>query len=261
VVQPIILRHELQALWVSLLSEAIYCEQKAVLSLVHPEAETESEPMKAGTAAHLVLEAEAEKIERDELKRRIAAGAEVRLREFPLKAEIHGIPLYGKIDHVELEGQRALWVYEFKFSRHSHRLFPNHQLQLSLYGLLLEANRFDVSDLICAAVIVPPHPGRSGRPARTNPKLANAAITTSKELRAADGLRRYGRLFREGFAVHAFKYDAAQAERDFTRAVGYWIGEREANRADSKVKCRSCAFNAQNLCQVALAPFGPPRRA
>ena len=254
-----LLRHDLHALWVSLLAEMNYCEQKAALSIIHPEAEPESEEMKAGAAAHSELEAEAEKIERDELRRRIAAGAEFRLREFPLKAQIEGIPLYGKIDHVEFEGRRALWLYDFKFSRYSHRLFPNHQLQLSLYGLLLAANDFDVSDLICAVVIVPPKPGKSGRLTKTDPKLANLAITTSKELRDDHGsVRRGGRIFHQaGFAVHAFKFHEAGARQELAEVLGYWLGEREARAADSAAKCRSCAYNAASLCPVALAA---PRR-
>ncbi|MBX3278197.1 MAG: PD-(D/E)XK nuclease family protein [Acidobacteria bacterium] len=256
-----LLRHDLSALWVSLLAEMNYCEQKAALSVMHPEAEPESEEMKAGAAAHSVLEAEAEKLEREELRRRIAAGAELRLREFPLKAYIDGVPLYGKIDHVEFEGRRALWLYDFKFSRYSHRLFPNHQLQLSLYGLLLAANDYDVSDLICAVVIVPPKPGKSGRLTRTDPKLANLAITSSKELRDGyGGVRRGGRLFHEaGFAVHAFKFQEQGARDEFADALGYWIGLREARVADSAAKCRSCAYNAAGLCTVAIAP--PKRKA
>src|SRR5882762_5213190 len=58
------LRHDLNALWVSLLAEANYCEQKAALSVMYPKAEPESEEMRAGAEAHIVLEAEAEKIER-----------------------------------------------------------------------------------------------------------------------------------------------------------------------------------------------------
>ena len=57
-----LLRHDLHALWVSLLAEMNYCEQKAALSIIHPEAEPESEEMRAGAAAHSELEAEAEKI-------------------------------------------------------------------------------------------------------------------------------------------------------------------------------------------------------
>lgn len=246
-----LLRHDLNGLWVSLLAEGNYCEQKAVLSVIHPKAEPESQEMRAGVAAHSALEAEAKKIEREELRQRIAAGDELRLREFPLKAQIRGFPLYGKIDHVEFEGRRALWIYDFKFSRYSHRLFPNHQLQLSLYGLLLAANDFDVSDLICAVVIVPPQSGKSG-----SAKLANLAIETSKTLRDVNGdLRRGGRLFHQaGFAVHAFKFHAKGAQQELNEAIGYWFGEREARAADSATKCRSCTYNVQALCPVALVP-------
>jgi len=251
-----LLRHDLNALWVSLLAEANYCEQKAALSVMYPKAEPESEEMRAGAEAHLVLEAEAEKIECDDLKRRIDAGERLRLREYPVKAEIYGVPLYGKIDHVEFEGERALWIYDFKFSRYSHRLFPNHQLQLSLYGLLLARNAFDVSSLICAVVIVPPKPGKSGRLTKTDPRLANLAIETSKALRDGDGgLRRGGRLFHEaGFAVHAFRFHEPGAEHELQDVLRYWLGEREARAADSKTKCRSCIYNALSLCPVALAP-------
>lgn len=249
------LRHDLNALWVSLLAESSFCEQKAVLSVVHPDAEPESEEMRAGARAHLVLEAETEKLEREELRRRIGAGQELTLREFPLKADIGGISLYGKIDHVEFEGSRALWVYDFKFSRYSHRLFPNHQLQLSLYGLLLAANDFDVSDLICAVVIVPPKPGKSGRLTRTDPHLANLAINSSKDLRGDGGLRRGGRLFHQsGFAVHAFKFQPIGARRDFEDVLAYWLGQRDVRAADTARKCERCAYNALNLCELALAP-------
>lgn len=257
-----LLRHDLNALWVSLLAEMNYCEQKAALSVTHPEAEPESEEMRAGAAAHSVLEAETEKIEREELRRRIAAGRELRLREFPLKAQIEGIPLYGKIDHVEFEGRRALWLYDFKFSRYSHRLFPNHQLQLSLYGLLLAANDFDVSDLICAVVIVPPKPGKSGRLTKTDPQLANLAIETSKQLRDDHGgVRRGGRIFDPaGFAVHAFKFQEAGVRSKLDDVLGYWRGERDARPADTATKCQSCAFNAASLCPVALAAPKPKRK-
>lgn len=249
------LRHDLNALWVSLLAESSFCEQKAVLSVVHPDAEPESEEMRAGARAHLVLEAEAEKVEREELRRRIRQGEVLTLREFPLKADFGGVSVYGKIDHVEFEGSRALWVYDFKFSRYSHRLFPNHQLQLSLYGLLLDANDFDVSDLICAVVIVPPKPGKSGRLTKTDPQLANLAINSSKDLRGDGGLRRGGRLFHQsGFAVHAFKYQSTPARRDLDDVIAYWLGQRDVRVADTARKCERCAYNALNLCELALAP-------
>ena len=249
------LRHDLQALWVSLLAEGHFCEQKAALSIIYPGAEPESEEMRAGVQAHLALDAEMEKIEREELNRRIGAGDDIRMREFPLKADFEGINLYGKIDHVEFEGPRALWVYDFKFSRYSHRLFPNHHLQLSLYGLLLAANGFDVSDLICAVVIVPPKLGKSGRLTRTDPHLANLAIESSKELRCDGGLKRGGRLFHQaGFAVHAFKFQPLGARRDLDDVLGYWLGLRDARVADSAKKCQNCAYNALHLCSIALAP-------
>ena len=249
------LRHDLNALWVSLLAESSFCEQKAVLSVMHPDAEPESEEMRAGARAHLVLEAEGEKVEREELRRRIRGGELLTLREFPLKADFGGVSLYGKIDHVEFEGSRALWIYDFKFSRYSHRLFPNHQLQLSLYGLLLAANEFDVSDLICAVVIVPPKPGKSGRLTKTDPHLANLAINSSKALRGDGGLRRGGRLFHQsGFAVHAFKFQPTPARKDFDDVLSYWLGQREVRVADTARKCERCAYNALNLCGLALAP-------
>ena len=255
--ESITLRHDLDSLWVSLLAEASYCEQKAALSCVYPEAEPESEAMQAGTAAHSVLEAETEKIEREELERRMAAGEALCLREFPLRAELSGVLLRGHLDQVEIEGQRALWLYDFKFSRYFDRLFPNHRLQLSLYGLLLAASGFDVSELICAVIIVPPRRGGQGSLIETNPALANTAIAMSKQLRDQRGrLRRGGQLLEPGFAVHAFKFSERLARRDFEEAIGYWIGARTARAADSAAKCRSCAFNAQGLCSVALAPPG-----
>ena len=246
---PVTLRHDLDRLRVSLLAEASYCEQKAALSVAHPEAEVESAEMRAGTAAHSALEAETEKVDAAELERRIAAGEELSLREFPLAAEIGGVRLRGQLDHLELLGARALWVYDFKFSRYANRLFPNHRLQLSLYGLLLAANDFEVADLLCAVVIVPPRRGR-GSLIETDPALANAAIAASQELRGAGG----GSLIAPGFAVHAFAFDAPAARRQFQDAVGYWTGRREARPADSPAKCRPCAYNAQGLCPVALAP-------
>ena len=258
--RTITLRHDLEALWVSLLAEASYCEQKAALSCLYPEAEVESEAMRAGTAAHSTLEAEAEKIERDELERRIAAGEELNLREFPLRAKVSGVTLRGHLDHVELQGRRARWLYDFKFSRYSDRLFPNHRLQLSLYGLLLAANGFDVSGLICAVIVVPPRRWGEGNLIETNPALANTAIAMSKQLRnEKGGVRRSGSLVGPGFTVHAFKFSERSARRDFKEAVGYWAGEREARVADSAAKCRSCPYNEQRLCLVALAPPGRRR--
>jgi hypothetical protein len=251
----ITLRHDLDSLWVSLLAEASYCEQKAALSVIHPGIEEENEAMQAGTAAHLALEAEAEKIKPDEMKRRMAAGEQLNLREFPLRAEVAGITLRGHIDHVEFEGRRALWLYDFKFSRYSHRLFPNHYRQLLLYGLLLAANGFDVSDLICAVIIVPPRRQLPSKLIQTDPALANTAIQLSKQLSdGRGGLRRGGRLFEAGFAIHAFKFNEDEAQRDFEDAIGYWIGAREARAADYATKCRSCTYNAQGLCPTALAP-------
>ncbi|HWP35582.1 MAG TPA: PD-(D/E)XK nuclease family protein, partial [Thermodesulfobacteriota bacterium] len=149
------LRHGLAAVPVHLIAEQLYCERKVDLALAFPDLERATPELAAGAAGHEALAAEAEPIAAEELAAWLDAGWAVRLHEYRFRGSVGDVPVVGRPDAVFLDGRRARLVLEFKFSTWQ-RPFPSHRLQLLAYGYLLAQNGYDVSELVCGVLMLPP---------------------------------------------------------------------------------------------------------
>lgn len=249
---PNSLRHQQEILMVSTLSQQRYCEKKVDLAMQHPEVEPTSPAMERGSEGHTQLGEGAIPVSREEIETSLALGERLTLFEFPMEGSWEGIPIWGRPDLIRLEGRSATLLVEFKFSRRSN-LFPSQQTQTNLYGWLLQQNQFDIRALLCAVAIFPATPPHIQLlPADLTGEIINAAEKLRGKVR-----RSPVPIFRRepSFTLHLFPFRPELAERDLRWAVDYWKGEREPEASGSINKCRICRFNAEALCDQALAPF------
>lgn len=246
------LRHQQEILMVSTLSQQRYCEKKVDLAMRFPEVEPTSPAMEQGAEGHARLEEGAIPVTREEIEASLHRGERLTLFEFPMEGVWEEVPILGRPDLVQLEGKSAKLLVEFKFSRRS-TLFPSQQTQANLYGWLLQQNRFDVDSLLCAVAIFPatiPH-------VKLLPAdLTGGLLKVTEQLRAKTFRSAVPILRQEkSFTLHLFPFRPQIAERDLRWAVDYWLGRRAPEPSGSINKCRICRFNAEALCDQALAPF------
>lgn len=277
------LRYDLANLSPSRIAAQVYCEKKVDLEFRFPNGEITSAAIDTGIAGHDALEEGAEPVSRDELQKLIAAKARIPLLGMPLAAEFRGIAIRGVIDFVELEGNRADLLLEFKFSRW-RRFFPDYLIQLDAYGYLLGENGFDTKGLSLALVTLPrstPTPGPRPKLALEGAELAAihlAAKKLNRHLKGRSARRRLvsmplprgpytsalGLASLEGlsaqtddFTAYLVPYSRERAEAGLAWAVDYWTARREAVPTDNPSKCRVCEYNACRLCPFALVEPDP----
>jgi hypothetical protein len=247
-----LLRHRQEILMVSTLSQQRYCEKKVDLTMQYPGVEPTSPAMEIGTEGHAHLEEGAIPIGREEIDASLRQGKSLTLFEFPMEGVWEEIPIWGRPDLVQLKGRSARLLIEFKFSRRSN-LFPSQQTQANLYGWLLRQNRFEVDSLLCAVAIFPATISHL-KPLPTD--LIEKLLQVTEQLRAKTFRSAVPILRQESlFTLHLFPFRPEIAERDLRWAVDYWREKREPEPSGSINKCRICRFNAEALCDQALASF------
>lgn len=278
------LRHDLANLSPSRIAAQVYCEKKVDLEFRFPNVEITSAAIDSGSAGHNALEEGAEPVSRDELQKLIAAKARIPLLGVSLEAEFCGIAIRGVIDFVELEGNRADLLLEFKFSRW-RRFFPDYLIQLDAYGYLLGENGFDTDGLSLALVTLPRSTlttgprlklalyegaelaaihsaakklnrhlkGRSARRRLVSMSLPRGSYTSALGLASLEGLSAQT----DNFTAYLVPYSRERAEAGLAWAVDYWTARREAVPTDNPNKCRVCEYNACRLCPFALVEPDP----
>ncbi len=278
------LRYDLANLSPSRIAAQVYCEKKVDLGFRFPNVEITSAAIDGGSAGHDALEEGAEPVSHDELQELIAAKARIPLLGMSLAAEFRGISIRGVIDFVELEGNRADLLLEFKFSRW-RRFFPDYLIQLDAYGYLLSENGFDTNGLSLALVTLPrstPTPGPRLKVALYEGAELAAICSAAKELNrhlkgrlarqrlvsiplprgpyaSALGLASLEGLSAQtdDFTAYLFPYSRERAEAGLAWAVDYWTARREAAPTDNPNKCRACEYDACRLCPFALVAPDP----
>ncbi|MDP3279378.1 MAG: hypothetical protein Q8Q09_29580 [Deltaproteobacteria bacterium] len=247
---------------VSSLANQYYCEMQVHLGTLHDVRVTSAE-LVAGSEGHARLEAEAEPITEEEVSRRMESGEAMGLVEMGLSGEVHGVPLIGRADRVQLEGSRAKLLLEWKFSGR-RELYATHVVQVETYGQLLEESGFAIDELVHAVAVIPrggPRPeGMAELMAARARDIASAAPWAARDIveseNMPDPLRGLAvrRLDANAFTLFVFPHDPNAARRDVGWPLKYWKRERSPTRTTFSSRCRACPFNAAALCEVALAP-------
>jgi hypothetical protein len=260
------LRHGVPGVGVSTLASQWYCELKVDLEFRHPGVSAVTPAMEEGIAGHEALSAGAVPLSREELDQRLLAGRDVDLQESPFAASIHDAAVVGVPDLVRLRGRDARLVLEFKFSKHD-ALFMDRFVQAEAYALLLRQSGFGTDGTVCVVGILPPSAAGEDDGSRIDALRRGGVL--EKLLERSDGMAdRFARSPRSRFslhsweksgALHAFRFEAATAERHLRWALDYWKQRREAVATRNSSKCRVCPFNAARLCpQARVRPQEAP---
>lgn len=245
-------RFGILAVWVSDIAEQLYCEKKVELRLLHPELIKGTAELLKGLEAHEELAAEALPVSEEEFRAQVARGERVLLRESSFSGEYKGIPISGKPDLAWFEDGKAFSVVEYKFAA-KREPYPDHRLQVALYGFLLHAQHYDTSDLVTMLVFRP-------RAVTTRPEGRSLGeneekklLTVCRELRHKVLRSRSPATRSEDiFSCFAYPFDLSDARRQLDVAIAFWHGKRKPLPTRHQKKCLACEFNAAGLCDAAL---------
>lgn len=246
-------RYGVLSVRVSDIADQLYCEKKVELRLLHPELIKASAELLEGLEAHQELAADALPVSEEEFRAQVARGERVLLRESSFSGEYKGIPISGKPDLVWFEDGKALLVVEYKFGA-KREPYPDHLLQVALYGFLLHAGRHDTSELVTALVFMAPRTaaygarGRSLEESEENKLLNICRPLHRKVLRT----RHPATVAEDIFSCFAYPFDLGHARRQLDLTAAFWLGKRKAVPTRHQKKCWVCEFNAAGLCDAAL---------
>lgn len=266
-------RYPYAALYAWIIAEHSYCEQRVHLWLKDPgerisvprqlEDSEEAAAMElaadSGRASHESLSAGATPVTASDIAILQQSGARFTLVESPFQASFRGLPIAGAPDVVVCQGDVALLIIDYKFTRQT-QLAMGHRVQLYTYGYLLEEHGFDVSKLKLACVLAPPEAGESL--SRSSPGLIDS-IHNHIQLHAAryPGAKNW-RSKSLTFAgcnllLRAFPYSRERAERELAFVADYWLGHRSAWPTSKPAKCNCCLYNKLRQCRKAVAQYVP----
>lgn len=270
-------RYPHSALFVSDFAQQAYCEQQLDLWLQNPGELTSvpagMEEMEAalaqfakvniGSLFHESMTQGAAAIDWEEAKELLRAGESLTMLESQLSGEYRELPIVGRPDAICFDGWQASMVIEYKVTD-ATQLYPNHRVQLLLYGYLLQQQTFDIDNLVLVCALVPRRDKEwinNISPQQAQELVARIeremrALTARAGLRWRDlyhpGLRLAG-----GVAVRlrAFRYTKREALKYLASFSEYWLGQRAPEPTTNANKCRCCLYNAARLCPVPQAPY------
>ena len=225
------------------IAEQLFCEKKVELRLLHPEIKKGATQL-AGLSGHEELAADARPISRKELNEQLAAGRRVCLRESVFRGKYRGIPIIGKPDLVLFDGMRPLFLVDYKFSA-KRETYPDQRLQVALYGMLLQQNKFNVEGLVTIIAFVSRSvaDGQGERELlRIYGRLRDTALTQRRQAMYQD----------RDVACFAYPFVLAHAKKLLDEQIDFWLGLRSAVPTKHSRKCSVCEFNVAGLCASAL---------
>jgi CRISPR/Cas system-associated exonuclease Cas4 (RecB family) len=246
-------RYGIRSVKVSDVAEQLYCEKKVELRLVHPELIKGTAELLDGLAAHEELAAEALPVSEEQFRAQVARGERVLLRESLFSGKYKKIPMCGKPDLVWFEGGKPFLVVEYKFSA-KREPYPDHRLQVSLYGFLLHQGHFDTRDLVTILAFVPAQTvamGPQGRRLGENEEKKLLSISCDLRHKVLRN-RSPASTSVEIFSCFAYPFNLSEARRQLDAAAGFWLGKRTPLPTRHQKKCLVCEFNAAGLCPSAL---------
>jgi hypothetical protein len=200
-----------------------------------------------GTAGHDQIAQEVERrLTKEELKKRIEAGKATTLLDWQFEGTCRKVLIKGIPDYLEIKGQDANLLVEFKFSKQK-RMFKSYRVQLNTYGFLLHKNKLHVDNLICAAAVFPV--------SEMHLVIAHQ-IVILKMKKFLTGLRtkttdkayfQYQDIF-----CYLYPFSLEEAKEDINWAMDYWLKERRPKPTTKSYKCKVCSYNLEGLCSAAL---------
>lgn len=231
---------------VSVIAEQWYCEKAVDLRYRHPKVEFSSPELTYGTTVHELFACEAEKLTEKEIKDLIRSGKPASFREIRFEGIYRGIKVKGIPDYFSIKGGKALFLLDYKFSKHK-RIFPSHRIQVDTYGFLLYKNHLDTDDLICGIIIVEPEMHELGEVQDDiTPKLQAEALKMRQ--RRLDRMN----IDEPGFYGQLYSYSLDNTKKNLDWAISYWRKQRNALPTKKAHKCKACQFNTAGLCKAAL---------
>jgi PD-(D/E)XK nuclease superfamily len=233
-----IFRHQLPFIGASTIAQQLFCEAKVENEYTMGDIPTQVKDI--GTYLHEEIFA-MEPLEREELIKHIEESPSL-TASFHLYAEIGDLRVAGVPDAVIFEKSMPRWVVELKTTKGDPtKLWKNQEMQVRVYGLLLERMGFDCSNLTLALI-----------------RMKQQQVMAPPEKSALLLLIKYA-LLQEQTAFLEQKYEmnfflmphvGTEAENAITWAQDYWLNRRAAIPTKIEGKCRSCEFN--NVCAHSL---------
>lgn len=225
------------------IAEQLFCEKKVELRLLHPEVKKGTSQL-AGLAGHDELAAEARPVSRKELREQLASGKKVLLREASFPGRYRGIPILGKPDLVYFNGMRPLFLVDYKFSG-KREPYPDHRLQIALYGMLLHQNKFETDGLVTIIAFV----SRAFAEGHLEPRL----LKIYRQLRETVLTQQMPATHQDQrVACFAYPFVLRNAMKLLDNQIDFWLGLRSAVPTRHPRKCSVCEFNAVSRCESAL---------
>jgi hypothetical protein len=215
--------------WVaaSHIADQYYCEQKVELRCLLGEVETEVKQQ--GSEGHEEVAADAITTSRQELFHQLFSDQLTVAQEILLLSRYKGVILVGQPDAVAFHQGRALFLFEFKFSR-SQIPYHSYHVQAHVYGKILESMNIDIQNLYYAIAIIPP-------------SLRNESTLFHKIVYAVLENGPHEASFPvEASQVHVYTYQSNFAEDDIDWALKYWRNQRDAVPTQNPNKCARCEY-------------------
>ncbi|MGA2361047.1 MAG: PD-(D/E)XK nuclease family protein [Candidatus Aminicenantales bacterium] len=240
------IRFDLNFIPASIIAEQWYCEKAVELQYRHPGIEFTSPELTYGTSIHELFASETEELTEKEIKELIKSGKPASFREIRFEGVYRGVRIKGIPDYFSIKGGKALFLLDYKFSKHK-RIFPSHRIQVDTYGFLLHKNYLDTNNLICGIVIVEPEMKELEDVCDDITPLLQAEALKMRQRRLErtniEGRGLYGQLY---------SYSLDNTKKNLDWAIGYWKKQRAALPTRKAHKCEACQFNAVGLCKSAL---------
>ena len=226
-------RHGVSFVGVSSIAEQYYCEYKLENEFALGEVPTEVKD--SGTALHDEL-VPTEGITREGFAR-LVEGKRPSLAVLGVWGSSGRRKVIGTPDHIIWSEGNPLWVVELKTTRGDPApLWEDQEIQVRVYGLLLERMGFDCSQMRLAVVRV--KADSLGDEEKTGWIVkVSAALLEGKT-------RRLEAEYPGRMKGHLLRHEPAKAERAVASKAGYWLEEREPASSTSVGKCRACEYNS-----------------
>jgi PD-(D/E)XK nuclease superfamily len=184
-----------------------------------------------------------------EISEQLASGERVLLRESSFSGLYRGIPIVGRPDLVFFNGMRPHFLVDYKFST-KRETYPDHRLQVALYGMLLHQNKFETEGLVTIIAFV--------LRAVAEGHLESGLLKIYQRLRETALAQQRQTVHQDqDVACFAYPFDLKQAKRLVDEQTDFWLGLRSAVPTRPSRKCSVCEFNAAGLCESALTPPVP----